>query len=70
MNLDADAMLKESAERMGDVSGALSSRCVLLAGQLGAANKLLARMQDELTRALAEIQSLKNRPAEKDVEFR
>ena len=63
MNLDADAMLKESAERMGDVSGALSSRCVLLAGQLGAASKLLAEAQ-------AEIQSLKNRLAEKDVEFR
>ena len=58
MNLDADAMLKESAERIADATGALSSRCVLLAGQLGAAGKMLAQAQ-------AEIESLQKKLAEK-----
>ena len=70
MNLDADAMLKESAERIADAVGALSGRCVLLVGRLVATEKLLAKAQAEIEKAQAEIQSLKNRPAEKDVEFR
>ena len=49
MNLDADAMLKESADRMADVAGALASRCVLLVGQLAAAQReieTLRKVQD------------------------
>jgi DNA anti-recombination protein RmuC len=51
-------MLKESAERIADAVAALSSRCVLLAGQLGAAGKLLAEAQTE-------IEGLKKQVAEK-----
>jgi len=59
MNLDVDAMLKESAERMADVSAALSSRCVLLAGQLAAAGKLLAEAQREIEAQRSELEKLK-----------
>jgi len=48
MNLDVDALLQEAASQMANVSGALASRCALLAGQLAAAQKELADLKNKV----------------------
>ena len=57
--LDADAMLKESADCMEEIAAAFGSKRVLLAGKLGAAAKLLEAAKEE-------IESLKKQLAEKE----
>ncbi len=47
VDVDVDAMLKECAERIADATGALSSRCVLLVGRIGAMEKMLAEARRE-----------------------
>jgi len=48
MNLDADAMLKESADCAQEIAAAFTSKRVLLAGQLGAAAKMLEAAKEEI----------------------
>jgi hypothetical protein len=59
MNLDADAMLKESADCAAEIAAAFTSKRVLQAGQLAAASKLLAEAQKE-------IEELKKQLADKE----